>query len=108
MPFGVEVLGLKKIGVHNAFIDLGGDSLKTIRTVSLIYQTFGVQISFQQLFPNATVRELAIRIHQTQTEEGKRSAFADIQPLEPKKPNKVSPDKIAKATDEELAMLEGL
>ena len=104
-----EVLGLKKIGINNTFIDLGGDSLKAIRTISRIYQTFGFQISFQQLFPNATVQKLATQIYHNETIETKnsRSEFADIQPVEnlPKPNIEVSPTDITKATAEELAML---
>ncbi len=103
-----EVLGLNKVGVNNAFIDLGGDSLKAIRAISRIYQTFGFQISFQQVFPNATIRKLALLLQaETADKKDKHSTIADIQPLEPKKPTEVSSSgEIAKATAEELAMLE--
>lgn len=54
-----EVLELERIGVTHAFVELGGDSLKAIRVLSRIYQRFGVEVKIQELFPSATVREVA-------------------------------------------------
>jgi len=54
-----EVLELQKIGVTHSFVELGGDSLKAIRMLSRIFQRFGVEVKLQELFPRATVRELA-------------------------------------------------
>ena len=54
-----EVLELPKVGVTHSFVDLGGDSLKAIRVLSRVYQTFGVETKLQELFPGGTVRGLA-------------------------------------------------
>lgn len=54
-----EVLELPKVGVTHSFVDLGGDSLKAIRVLSRVYQTFGIEVKLQELFPDGTVRGLA-------------------------------------------------
>ncbi|MEP3114221.1 non-ribosomal peptide synthetase [Nisaea sp.] len=54
-----EVLELQKVGVTHSFVDLGGDSLKAIRVLSRIYQTFRVEVKLQELFPHGTVRGLS-------------------------------------------------
>lgn len=54
-----EVLELAKVGVTHSFVDLGGDSLKAIRVLSRVYQTFGVEAKLQELFPDGTVRSLS-------------------------------------------------
>jgi len=68
-----EILGLSKVGVQNLFIDLGGDSLKAIRTVSKIYKVFEVEVSLKDFFEHATVQRLAQLIDQA-----KKSQFAAI------------------------------
>ena len=54
-----QLLGLNKIGVTHAFIDIGGDSLKAMRMVSGIYKSFNVDISLKDFFAGPTIRHLA-------------------------------------------------
>lgn len=54
-----QLLGLNKIGVTHAFIDMGGDSLKAMRMVSGIYKAFNVDISLKDFFEQPTIRQLA-------------------------------------------------
>lgn len=68
-----EILGLQKVGVNNLFIDLGGDSLKAIRTVSKIYKVFEVEVSLKDFFEHATAQRLAQFI-----DKAKKSQFAAI------------------------------
>lgn len=42
-----QLLGLTKIGVTHAFIDMGGDSLKAMRMIAGIYKAFNVDISLK-------------------------------------------------------------
>jgi len=60
-----DVLNLEKTGVNNSFMDLGGDSLRAMRAVSRIFKTFGVQIQFKDIFPDATIRHQAGIIEKT-------------------------------------------
>ena len=54
-----EILGLEKVGVQSPFIELGGDSLKAIRTLSKIYKVFGVELSLRDLFAVPTIAGLS-------------------------------------------------
>ncbi|MCP4990315.1 MAG: amino acid adenylation domain-containing protein [Colwellia sp.] len=54
-----EVLGCKKIGVHDSFFDLGGHSLKIAKLASLIQKRMGVSLPFTAVFRNSTIRQLS-------------------------------------------------
>lgn len=54
-----EIFGLTRVGVETAFHDFGGDSLRAIRAVQKIFQTFSVEISLKDFLAAATIRELA-------------------------------------------------
>ncbi|WP_206507332.1 non-ribosomal peptide synthetase [Streptomyces chrestomyceticus] len=54
-----EVLGVGKVGVHDNFFDLGGDSILSIRVISRMRATLGVAPSPRQLFDTPTVAGLA-------------------------------------------------
>ncbi|MGZ4955727.1 MAG: amino acid adenylation domain-containing protein, partial [Methylobacter sp.] len=64
-----QLLGLNKVGVTHAFIDIGGDSLKAMRMVSGIYKAFNVDISLKDFFAEPTVRQLARLIAAAKTAE---------------------------------------
>jgi amino acid adenylation domain-containing protein len=61
-----EVLDLRKIGVTHSFVELGGDSLKAMRVLARIVQEFKVDVTLLELFPRATVRDLAAKISSRQ------------------------------------------
>jgi amino acid adenylation domain-containing protein len=63
-----EVLGLEQVGIHDNFLELGGNSLLATRMVSRIDGTFGVDISLSALFEKSTVAELATIITQRKAE----------------------------------------
>ncbi|TRW90360.1 non-ribosomal peptide synthetase [Candidatus Methylobacter oryzae] len=64
-----QLLGLNKIGVTHAFMDIGGDSLKAMRMVSGIYKVFNVDISLKDFFAQPTIRQLARLIAAAKTAE---------------------------------------
>jgi aryl carrier-like protein len=53
-----EVLGVEKVGVHDNFFDLGGDSILSIQVVARANQV-GLQLALRQLFEHPTIAELA-------------------------------------------------
>ncbi len=57
-----EVLGIERIGIHDVFSEIGGDSLIAIKVVARLGERFGVTITVRTLFENPTVAELAERI----------------------------------------------
>ncbi len=56
-----EILGLSKIGVHDDFFDLGGDSLSAIRLITKINGD-AHQVSLVDLYNNPTIQQLAAKI----------------------------------------------
>ena len=54
-----RVLGLERVGVHDSFFDLGGDSILSIQIVSRANQA-GLILSARQIFEHQTIAELAM------------------------------------------------
>ncbi|MDN7183621.1 amino acid adenylation domain-containing protein [Caballeronia sp. SEWSISQ10-4 2] len=54
-----EVLGVGEVGVHDAFFECGGHSLKAAQVIHLIGQRLGVTLSLASMFRDATVARLA-------------------------------------------------
>jgi phthiocerol/phenolphthiocerol synthesis type-I polyketide synthase E len=59
-----EVLGLDEVGVLDNFFDLGGHSLRALEMLSLVRETFGVEISVARLFESPTVAGLAAYLNE--------------------------------------------
>ena len=57
-----EALGLEQVGRRSQFFDLGGHSLLAAKLLSRTLQTFGVELSLQQLFEHPTLAGLAEHI----------------------------------------------
>jgi acyl carrier protein len=54
-----EVLGLDEVGVHDAFLDLGGNSLLAMRVVARVLDEWQVPLSPRALFDAPTVARMA-------------------------------------------------
>lgn len=57
-----QVLGIERIGIHENFFVLGGDSLIAIQVVSRIRQALLAQLSVRSLFESPTIAKLASTI----------------------------------------------
>jgi acyl carrier protein len=57
-----EVLQVERVGVHDNFFDLGGDSISGMRVISRVRQAFEVPISIGVIFTRPTVAELAEQV----------------------------------------------
>ncbi|MEM6398883.1 MAG: acyltransferase domain-containing protein, partial [Cyanobacteria bacterium P01_D01_bin.116] len=80
-----QLLGIEQVGIHDNFFELGGDSLYVSVLFSQLCKTFQVELSYKNLFNQATVAELAEVIVQKmaeQTDEGALAqALIDIEQL---------------------------
>jgi aspartate racemase len=63
-----EVLGLKKVGIHNNFFELGGHSLLATQVISRLRKVFEIEIPLRTLFESPTVGELAFALLQRECE----------------------------------------
>jgi nonribosomal peptide synthetase DhbF len=59
-------LSLDQVGTRDTFIDLGGHSLTTMRIISRVTQTFGVELAVKAFFESPTVAEMALIIERCQ------------------------------------------
>lgn len=50
-----ELLGVDKIGIHDSFFELGGDSLVATQLISRIRATLGMDVPLRRLFETPTV-----------------------------------------------------
>ncbi len=59
-----DVLALDEVGVHDPFLDLGGDSLLATQIVARARRLFDVQVPLRDLFQAATVADMAALIEE--------------------------------------------
>ena len=57
-----ELLGVETVGVHDNFMELGGDSLLAILLNTRMREIFHVELSVQDLFDGPTIAEMAERL----------------------------------------------
>jgi len=80
-----EVLGLKPVGVHDNFLDLGGHSLMATQIISRVMDRFRVELPIRSLLEAPTVAEMALVITQNLAEkagaEDLHSLLAELEAL---------------------------
>ncbi|WP_410581902.1 non-ribosomal peptide synthase/polyketide synthase [Amycolatopsis sp. lyj-108] len=77
-----EVLGLDRVGAHDGFFELGGDSILSIQVVHRARQA-GWRMTSKALFRHRTVAELAKVVTPVEAEPDERDAVAGEVPLTP-------------------------
>lgn len=60
-----EVLGRKRTGVLDDFLDLGGDSIRAVQMITRIDQEFGVPLEIGRFFDSPSVRAVAALIDES-------------------------------------------
>ena len=60
--FWQDLLGVKKVGIHDSFFDLGGHSLIAVRLFALIKKTFQTEFPISVLFEAPTIEKCAALI----------------------------------------------
>ncbi|SDX35692.1 non-ribosomal peptide synthase domain TIGR01720/amino acid adenylation domain-containing protein [Marininema mesophilum] len=73
-----KVLGAERVGIHDSFFELGGQSLNAITLISEIHREFEVELPLVKVFESPTVKELAFLIEEGR---GQRSHFVSIEPV---------------------------
>lgn len=62
--FWAELLGLEKVGIHDNFFDLGGNSLLGTKLFTRLRNEFQVDLSMRTIFEASTVAELSVVIEE--------------------------------------------
>lgn len=79
-----DKLGLERVGVHDNYFNLGGDSVKAISLLAAVNRELGCALKIPDLYEHKTVAELAQRIAQaadapqSQTSQGAEDAVAAL------------------------------
>src|SRR6266550_1983117 len=77
-----EVLELDQIGIHDNFLDLGGNSLAATRIISRVIARFQTEIPLGSLFQSPTVAEMAAVISQYEIKRGENELETILDELE--------------------------
>jgi acyl carrier protein len=64
-----EVLNIERIGIHDNFFEIGGDSIATIQVMMRVSQTYQIELKPVELFNSPTIAQLAIQIEDVLTAE---------------------------------------
>lgn len=78
-----QVLGVEKVGIHDQFFALGGDSIRSLRVLTLGRER-GLHFSLQQLFKHPTIAALAAGVQGTESDlpTAPLEPFAQIHPAD--------------------------
>ena len=67
-----EVLSLDQVGIHDNFLELGGDSLLASQVISRVIKTFQVEVPLRSLFESPTIADMAVIIIKNQANEAEQ------------------------------------
>jgi acyl carrier protein len=73
-----EVLGVDAPGIHDPFLELGGDSLLAMQVIARVRTRFQMQLPERLLFEAPTVADMALVILQSQVEHMDAEALEDL------------------------------
>ena len=57
-----ELLGIKQVGIHDKFFELGGDSLIAVQVLSRLRNAFSIKLSVANLFEFPTIVQIAAKL----------------------------------------------
>ncbi|MGH0590123.1 amino acid adenylation domain-containing protein [Bacillus mycoides] len=77
-----QVLGVKKVGIHDNFFEIGGDSILSIQIISQASQE-GLKLTPKQMFECPTIAELAQVAIETQGVQAEQGIVTGEVPLTP-------------------------
>jgi len=84
-----EVLKVERVGLHDNFFALGGDSLKAIQVISRVQSFLEVELRLRAIFESPTVAELCLVLSQTENDLVATDEMAQLL----SELQKISPDK---------------
>jgi acyl transferase domain-containing protein/acyl carrier protein len=79
-------LGIRQVGIHDDFFELGGNSLIAMNLLAMIHKEFDVKIPLGALFNHPTVHGLYRHLQETETDR-----YTAVEPMEKKEYYPLSP-----------------
>ena len=76
-----EVLGLDRVGIHDAFLELGGDSLLASRIMARVIDAVAVDIPVRALLDAPTVAAMAVVVVERGVERARTRGSAGLAPV---------------------------
>ena len=76
-----DMLGLDGVGVHDGFLELGGDSLLATQVVSRVLTQFHVRVPLRALFDAPTVADMAALLAGKDTDENRYRIIEELKTL---------------------------
>ena len=73
-----EVLNLNQVGIHDNFLELGGDSLQASQIISRVINDFKLELPLRSLFEAPTVAEMALVIVQTLAQKANQQKIEEM------------------------------
>ena len=64
-----RLLGMNRVGIHDDFLDLGGNSLLGVQILNQLQDMYGIEISLRALFDSPTIAGLACEVGRGAAEE---------------------------------------
>jgi aryl carrier-like protein len=75
-----ELLGIKQVGIHDNFFDLGGDSILGLQMVAHTNQA-GIRLNLTEIIDSPTIAEIAARAHSHENAAQPRAAVPHVPPF---------------------------
>lgn len=72
------VLGLDAVGIHDNFLEVGGNSLTALQIIAQVLSRFRVSVPIQQLFTTSTIADMALLITQHQAAQADDCAIQQL------------------------------
>jgi amino acid adenylation domain-containing protein len=77
-----QTLRIDRVGIHDSFFELGGDSVLAAQVVTLAQRTFGVQLDLREAFQGFTIEHLARQLAPALTSRSTPAPEAAGAPIE--------------------------
>ena len=72
----IEVLGIERVGIHDNFFKLGGNSILATQLLARVRESFQVEVPLRSIFETPTIADLSVTLIQN------RAASIESQELE--------------------------
>ena len=70
-----DILGIEQIGIHDSFLDFGGDSLQATQLTSRIREAFQVDLPLRSFFETPTIAGIVAAIDRLQAEQAEQAGY---------------------------------